>query len=204
MKKTILKIIALIFVFTLFEGCAREEFMDVYGFTERFTYSDISPEDFYTDKNKDGNNTYYTFFEEKNPRVMLKLICTKENIIDEMRIYLPKYDENADMKAVSTEEISLFVKVVSSATVAFTGYDINTTEEIIKQMQLYEKKSYVNEGELTKTKENFHFIYHSASLGSEFIIYNTYMKDVPKTEKPESRPMYGDTTKIRTETVPTK
>ena len=71
-------------------------------------------------------------------------------------------------------------------------------------MQLYEKKSYEYKGELTKTKDNFHFMYHSASLGSEFIIYNTYLKCVPETEKPESRPMYGDTTKIRTETVPTK
>ncbi|MBQ3136249.1 MAG: hypothetical protein IJB74_02085 [Clostridia bacterium] len=148
--------------------------------------------------------SYYTFLKKDNSCLMMKLLCNEENKTEEIRIYLPKYDENANKKKISAEDINLFLKIVSASSTAFTGYDQATTEEIITQMQLYEKKSYESEGELTKAKDNFYFVYHSALLGSEFIIYNTYLKTIPETEKPESKPMYGDTTKIRTETVPTK
>ncbi len=204
MKKTVLKTSLILLIFIFLGGCGREEFTDLYGFTERFTYSELSPEDFFVEEPEDGYDYYYTFFDAENPQVMLKLVCTENNKIGEIRIYLPKYDENANKKPITTDDISLFTKVVASSAQAFTGYGDSTVEDIINQMQLYEKKSYENEGELTKTKDSFHFVYHSASLGSEFIIYNTYLTDVPETEKPESKPMYGDTTKIRTETVPTK
>ncbi len=204
MKSTAIKITILIMLFIFLVGCAREEFMDLYGFTERFTYQIISAEDFYTEKTEDGRDSYFTFFEKENPRIMLKLICTEDNKIDEVRIYVSKYDENADKKNVTTEDISLFLKVTSSSIAAFTKWDEKEIDSILSEMCLYEKKSYENEGELTMAKDNFHLIYHSASLGSEFIIINTYLKSVPETEKPESKPLYGDTTKIRTETVPTK
>ncbi len=204
MKSAVIKITLLVMIITLFIGCAREEFMDLYGFTERFTYSEISPEDFYTDKTEDGKTVYYSYFEKEKPSVMIKLICTENNKIDQVRIYLSKYDENGKKKTLTTEDISLFANLISSSLKAFTGWNEDEVGEIMNQMQIYEKKSYESEGELTKTKSNFHFIYHSADLGSEFIIYNTYLRAVPQTEKPESKPMYGDTTKIRTETVPTK
>lgn len=204
MKSAIIRLALLIMSFSLLLGCSREEFMDLYGFTDRFTYSQITPEDFYTDKTDDGKMIYYTYFEKENPKAMLKLICTENGKIDEIRIYLTKYDKNGKRTDINTEDILLFTKLISSSICAFTGWSEATAEDIITQMSLYEKKSYESEGELTKTKAGFHFIYHSAELGSEFIIYNTCLKTVPETEKPESRPMYGDTTKIRTETVPVK
>ncbi len=204
MKSAFIRIMLLIMIFLFLIGCSREEFMDLYGFTERFTYTEISPEDFYTDKTEDGKTVYYTYFEKEKPSVMIKLICTVNNKIDQVRIYLTKYDENGKKKILTTEDISLFANLISSSLKAFTDWNEAEAGEIMNQMLLYEKKSYESEGELTKTKSNFHFIYHSADLGSEFIIYNTYLISVPQTEKPVSRPLYGDTTKIRTETVPTK
>lgn len=204
MKKAFIKISVLLLILLSVSGCAKEEYMDLYGFSERFTYSEINPTDFYSEKTDGEKKAYYTFFEKENSRVMLKIICNRENIAEEIRIYMPKYDENATEKTVTAQDISLFIKIVSSATEAFTGNKSSTAGEIVIQMQLYEENSYKKEGELTKQKDNFHFVYHSATLGSEFIIYNTYLKAVPETEKPESKPMYGDTTKIRTETVPTK
>lgn len=203
MKRIILKTSFILLLFSILCGCAREEFMDLYGFTERFTYSELSPEDFFIGE-AEKNNYFYTCFDTENSAVILKLTPTENNKIGEVRIYLPKYDENANERPATTDDINIFIRIVSSSVQAFTGYDENISEDIINQMQLYEKKSYEYKGELTKTKDNFHFVYHSALLGSEFIIYNTYLKDVPETEKPESRPMYGDSTKIRTETVPTK
>lgn len=201
MKKNCILLACIIVVSMLFTSCAREEFMDIYGFCERFDALELSPEDFYQG---DTEGVYYTFFEKENPKIMLKLLCGKEEKIEEIRIYLPKYDENAHKKSITTDEIRLFVRIAAASVKAFTGCTSAQAEDTAEQMQLYQKGSYEKEGELTKTKDSFHFVYHSASLGSEFIVYNTYLKDVPTTEKPESRPMYGDTTKIRTETVPAK
>ncbi len=204
MKSITVKFLTAVILITLLTACAREEFKDLYGFTQGFDYESLTPEDFLTEKDESGFEAYYAFFDEENPRVMLKLICTSENKIDEVRIYLPKYDENAHKKPVTTEDSVLFMSITSACIKAFTGYGEEEVRDIVNEMQLYEKKAYENEGEMTKAKNNFLFVYHSASTGSEFIIYNTHLKAVPETEKPESRPMYGDTTKIRTETVPTK
>lgn len=204
MKNAFIRVTLLITVLSFFVGCSREEFMDLYGFTESFTYTQITPEDFYADSTEDGKAVYYTYFEKENPKVMLKIICSENGKTDEIRIYLTKYDKDGKRRDVQTEDILLFTKLISSSVTAFTGWSDAEAEDIISQMQLYENKSYESEGELTKTKSNFHFIYHSASPGSEFIIYNTYLKTVPSTEKPESKPLFGDTTRIRTETVPKK
>ena len=201
MKRKISGILFIILTLTFFVACEREEFMDIYSFAERYGNSELSVEDFYIG---DSEGVYFTFFEKATPKVMLKAICNNKNIIEEIRIYIPKYDENANKKEILTDDIRIFVRTVINSIKAFTGCSEAQAEEIASEMCLYQKKSFENEGELTKTKGCFHFVYHSASPGSEFIIYNTYLKNVPQTEKPESRPIYGDTTKIRTETVPTK
>lgn len=204
MSKTALKIFIILMIFSLLTACSSESFMDLSVFIRCFDYDEdeLTAEDFIAEKDENGNYIFYTFFEEESSAVMLKLICNGENKIDEVRIYLPKTDENAKERAVSTEDISLFTKVTACAISAFTYYSEEDTESILKEMCLYEKNSYKNEGELTKEKDNFYFIYLSSYLGSEVMIYNTYLKQVEQTEKPESKPIFGDTTNIRTETVP--
>lgn len=202
MKKAVFKISVILMVFSLLSACSSENFMDLSVFIRCFDYEEeLTAEDFIGQKDENGNYIFYTFFEEEESTVMLKLICNSENKIDEVRIYLPKTDENAKEKAVTTEDISLFTEVTASAIKAFTYYSDEDAESILKEMCLYEKNSYKNEGELTKEKDNFYFIYLSSYLGSEVMIYNTYLKKVDPTEKPESKPMFGDTTNIRTETV---
>ncbi len=198
MSKNFLKIAVVITAISLLTACSSESFMDLSVFVRLYSYgNELEIEDFYADNDESGNYIFYTFFEENDSTVMLKLICNSENKIDEVRIYLPKTDENGNEKTVTTEDISLFTKVVSSAMKAYTFYGDSETESILKEMCLYDKSSYSDKGELTKTKDNFHFIYLSSYLGSEVMIYNTYLKAVEETEKPESRPLYGDTTNMR-------
>lgn len=203
MNKRIFKFAAIIMIFSLLTACSSESFMDLSIFVRLYGDEDeIEIEDFYVEKDEEGNYIFYTFFEEENSTVMLKLICDIENKIDEVRIYLPKTDENGNEKAVATDDICLFTEVVASSIKAYTYYSDEETESILKEMCLYDKKAYSDEGELTKTKGNFYFIYLSSHLGSEVMIYNTYLKTIEETEKPESRPLYGETTNIRQDTVP--
>ncbi len=203
MKRILFKLTVCIMFFSLFTACSSERFMDLSIFVRLYGQEEeLEIEDFFAEKDENGNLIFYTFFEEDNSTVMLKLICNNENKIDEVRIYLPKTDENGYEKAVTTEDISLFTEVASASIKAYTYFGENEAESILKEMCLYDKKSYSDEGELTKTKGNFYFVYLSSYLGSEVMIYNTYLKKVEETEKPESRPLYGETTNMREETAP--
>lgn len=202
MKKMFFEFAAIITAFSLLTACSSERFMDLSVFTRLFSYKELTVEDFYVEEDEKGNNIFYTFFDSENSTVLLKLLCNSQNKIDEVRIYLPKTDENGNEKTVTTEDIILFTDVVSASLSTFTYYSKEQTENILKEMCLYDKKSYSDEGELTKEKDNFYFIYLSSYLGSEIMIYNTYLKEVEQTEKPESRPLYGETTNMREETVP--
>ncbi|MBR5438453.1 MAG: hypothetical protein IKV21_05995 [Clostridia bacterium] len=204
MKILLLKLLSVILLLSMTSACAREEFSDLLGFMENFGYGNITVEDFICETDADGQDSYYTLFSENNSSVMLKLIADKENKIGEVRIYLAKYDENASKKNIQTQDINLFIDVTLSSIETFTHCSKDEAEEIADQMRLFDKNTYLSEGELTKTKNHFHYVYHSSSLGSEFIIYNTYITQVQQTEKPESKPMFGDTTNTRTETAPTK
>lgn len=205
MNKRIFGIAAVIVIFSLLTACSTDSFMDLSVFVRLYSIDEeIEIEDFYAEKDENGNLIFYTFFEDNDSDVMLKLFCNSDNKIDEVRIYLPKTDENGNEKAVTTEDISLFTTVVCRSVKTFTGYDTAEAQEILRQMCLYDKSSYTKKGELTKSKDNFHFVYLSDFPGSEVMIYNTYLKETEQTEKPESRPVYGDTTNIREETVPLK
>lgn len=187
----------------LISACAREEFIDLSGFSKAFDYQSLSPESFYVEESGE-NLAYFTFFHREKSAVMLKLISEKNNKISEIRIYLPKYDENASKRKVASNDIYLFTEVSLSALKAFTGYSEEISEIILSELQLYKIEAYKNKGELTKAKENYYFVYHSSNLGCELVITDTYLKDIPETEKPESRPMFGDIPDLRTETVPLK
>ena len=58
-----------------------------------------------------------------NPKAMLKLICTENGKIDEIRIYLTKYDKNGKRTDIHTEDILLFTKLISSSICTFTGWN---------------------------------------------------------------------------------
>ncbi len=205
MSKIIFRFSVIITVLSLLTACSSESFMDLSVFVRLYSEeNELKIDDFYAEKDKNCNYIFYTFFEEKGSTVMLKLICNNENKIDEVRIYLPKTDENGNEKIINTEDISLFTKTAASALKTYTSYSDGEAESILREMCLYDKRSYSDTGELTKTKGNFYFIYLSSYLGSELMIYNTFLKKVEETEKPESRPLYGETTNLREETVPSE
>ena len=72
----------------------------------------------------------------------------------------------------------------------------------MNEFSLYEKDTYSRQGELYKIDEKFSFVYYSDSFVCDFIISDTYLVEEENTEKPVSKPLYGNTTNIRGETEP--
>ena len=142
MSNIIFKLAAIVTALSLLCACSSESFMDLSVFVRLYSNeNELKIDDFYAETDKNGNYIFYTFFEEKSSTVMLKLICNSENKIDEVRIYLPKTDENGNEKIINTEDISLFTKTAASALKAYTSYSDSEAESILREMCLYDKRS---------------------------------------------------------------
>ncbi len=198
MKRNMIMFGAVLFCFSFFTACSTNQFKDLSGFVYSFNRAgdvDIDLEDvnWYTEEKE---VIYQTFFEDDT--VILKLICENDRI-NELRVAFSKKDGNGRDTAASAETISEFTQVAKNSIIAFCGYDRAKAETIMNELKLNNKTEFEKTGELTETKDNFHFVYLSDSFVSKLIIYNTYLKEVPQTEKPVSKPAFGNTTNVRNE-----
>ena len=176
--------------------------MDLGGFVN--SYNSVAAEKLdyksiytYIDENE---TVFETFFGEDEPEIVLKLIVNNDRI-NSVRIAMAKIDQNGNAKVPSSKTITDFIEAAKNAIQAFCGFDKSTAEALLTEFQLYDIESYNKKGELTKTQDSFYFLYYSDSIVCDMIITNTYLKETEKTEKPESKPAFGNTTKLRTETA---
>ncbi|MDD6146070.1 MAG: hypothetical protein PUB43_03370 [Oscillospiraceae bacterium] len=194
-----LKIAAACLLLLSLFGCSRSEFCDLSGFVYEFARGsdlDLEIEDFTFETKSDGT-VYRTFFGEKGDEVMLSLESDEENRICCGRILICKYDSAGNPKAISSEQIPLFISAACGTMAALCSYDRQQSRSLLEEFTLYSAASYRAQGELTKQCGSFRFVYYSTALMSEMILYNLRLKDVEPTEKPESRPLFGDTTRLR-------
>lgn len=203
MKKTAVLLICISLMTGIVSGCSKNEFMDVSRFTDNLnaqkTGTEISLSAYII---QDG--IYSLPFYDGEESVLLRLVTQDIGNIEEVRVTVGKVDENGNSAPVTEQRKSLFISSIKRAITAYTYFSREETDLIIESMKLNETNSYTQTGELTVSKGNFHFVYYSTSLASQFMIYNIHLHPIEKTEKPVSRPAYGNTTNIRTETVPLK
>lgn len=203
MKKTVIKLCALLLSFSIFTACSRNQFMDLSGFIygfNRVSDDEIDFDDIYSYTDED-DNVFEIFIEDDEPNVVLKLI-TENDRIKQVRIAIAKMNENGNPITPSAETVSDFTETVKSSIQAFCSFDSEKTRTLMNEFGLYDMGNYKKQGELTKSQDNFHFVYFSDSLVCEMMIYNTYLEEIEKTEKPESKPAFGNTTNVRGETTP--
>ncbi len=182
-------------------GCSKDEFVNVLRFTDNL--NGITEKDYiemtgYTIQ----NGTYYLPLNENGETVLMALETEEQGYIDEIRLTVQKVNEKGEKDSVTELRKNLFVSSVVKAVMAYTYFSSEKAESIVKEMKLTEISSYMSAGEVTHSEGNFHFVYYSMDLCSMFMIYNIHLHPIEKTEKPISRPAFGHTTNIRTETVP--
>ncbi len=203
MKKTAVLLICISLMTGIISGCSKNEFMDISRFTDNLnsqkTGTEISLSSYIIQ-----NGVYSLPIYDGEESTLIRLVTQDGGNIEEIRLTIGKIDEEGNVSDVTDKRRNLFVSSIKRAIKAYTYFSEEETDQIIEAMKLNETNSYTQTGELTLSKGNFHFVYYSTDLAIQFMIYNIHLHPIEKTEKPVSRPVYGNTTNIRTETVPLK
>ncbi len=202
MKKTAVAIICISLVTAMLTGCSKDEFMGISRFTDNMNSISADGEGISLSSYLIYNGTYYLPFDEDRESVVMALKEGESGHIDEIRVTISKADENGNEKPVTEKGKALFLEAFIKAVRAYSYFTPEEAEEIIKDMKMNYLSAFESEGEVTLKKENYYFVYYSVDIASTLMIFNTHLHSIEKTEKPESKPFFGNTTNIRTETVP--
>ena len=185
----IIKIVLCFFIILSFASCGKSEFMNLYAFTEN--YNEVSEikinlTDFYFQNPQ--NFSYTAVLGSSDNEVLLTLKSEKSDIIEEIEVSVVK----SKTKSPDNIQIELFREILNNVLKAYCNYDDNKIKDIITSFKLDDYQTYIKQGELTLKKENFYFVYYSTELISQVKIYNTYLHKIEPTEKPVSKPYYGE------------
>ncbi len=182
-------------------ACKSEEFCNLVSFTQNFNensqlYS-LSHENYIIE----NNNTFYAFFPQDEPVVVLKLQENEQGKLEKVSVTLGKYDSGAKIRALSEKDNAVFYEVIKTAVAAFTNFESEECKSICDEFFLSDLNTIKKQGEMNKTQNAYHFVYYSNSLVSMFTVTNTWLCEVEKTEKPESKPYFGNTTNLNGESI---
>lgn len=201
MKKQTLLLTLVALIFVSFAGCSKKEYMNVLYFTDNLNSQnedlDVKMSDYYI-----KDNIYTLPVKSENETVIMRLITDENSDIGEIRVTLAKTDEKGKTRQINKNHRELYIGTVKKALKAFTYCDDETAAKIAESMKLTGLAPYTSTGEITGRKDNYYFIVFSTDFSVSFTVKNIHISPVEKTEKPESRPAFGNTTNIRTETVP--
>lgn len=151
---------------------------------------------------RDG--AYSLVLERDGEQILLTLETDPGGKINEIRLMIPKVDSQGNKKLISGLGKELFTDTLSRVIQAFTLYGESESENIINEMKLREVSSFNSTGELTLTKDEWHFVYYATQISSTFMIYNIHLHPIAKTQKPESKPAFGNTAHTREEKIRTE
>lgn len=185
----IIKIVLCFFIILSFTACGKCEFMNLYSFTENYNETSekpISITDFYFQNPL--NSSYTAVLGSIGQEVLLTLKSEDSDIIEEATLSIVK-DKNTPL---DKNQIESFRNILKDLLKAYCSYDDDTAKEIINSFSLDDYETFIKEGELTLKRENFYFVYYSTQLVSQLKIYNTYLHKIEVTEKPVSKPYYGE------------
>ncbi len=195
MKKITCFLLCLVTAFML-SGCSKDNFMDVYGFTNYYNRitsdGELSLEDYLC-----YDRTYSTVLTKETTRLHLALEESEKGKIEEIRLLIAKTDEKGNKTPVSEAQRIYFCDRLTDVLGAYTDFTSEECKEIIKEMSLHKLTTFSAEGELTMTKRDWHMVYYSNALASVFMIFNIHLHPVEKTEKPVSKPDFGNTAYTR-------
>ena len=187
-----------------FAACSKDQFINIISFTESFNRVSDELKLSYSDYVIDKDNVFNVYFPPENSSVLLRLTENEKGRIEKISITIGKYNSEGIEKQISGEEWKLFLSVIKSSIKAYTCLDENEAAKLLEQFLLYDKETIKKQGEMNKTQNEFHFVYYSNSLVSMFTVSNTWLCEIPETEKPESKPYFGATTNTYGESIKLK
>ena len=176
-----LKIGLCFLIILLFSACSKGEFRNIISFTD--SYNNLSDYNLKLDDFIVQGNEYTAFFENC---VLLHLKEDENNKINICRVVA----EKSSLSDNQTKNI--FIKTVRNTILAYCDFTSEEAEKIIESFNFNDDEMFIKTGELTTHKDNFYFIYYANEITCEMRIINTYIKDIDPTEKPVSKPYFGE------------
>ena len=184
-----LKICLCFFILLCLTACSNNQLKNLTYFID--SYNDISADklsvgDFFIINGSE--DTLRAFIGSNERQIILSLKEDNNSKIEGVKLTLPK----AGGTLPKNQETEFFCRVLTCTLKAYCSYDDETAKEVVDALGLNSPETYDKLGELTMKRDNFYFIYYSNEVASEVMIYNTYLHTVETTDKPVSRPYYGE------------
>ncbi len=181
-------------------ACAKSSFLDLSVFTYNFnnqSENKLAIEDF-SFVSAENETEYSATLDD----MLLTVTADSKGKINKIKLLVSKIDNEGNKKAITKDEAYSFYNLMADCISSFCCYDKNESFSILNEFSLSNADAFNKTGELCKDTDSFRFVYYSTELMSEMVVYNTVLKEVETTEKPESKPYFADIPSIRTETVP--
>lgn len=208
MKRAIKIIMPVLILSFLFCACSESETPNAATFVERYNSIENAKLSFSDIIGSEENGcSVYSFSEtsetEQDKKILTKLFADDSKRLYECRIIMAKTDGKNKLSFSESDWERYFSAAVKTLC-AFANLEKEKGESVLFELGAKDGEFFSKNGEKTLETGRFCLVSLSNDAAAEIIIYNTLLKKIGETEKPESRPLFDETTKIRTETVPHK
>ena len=193
------RIILCFFIMFTLVSCSKNELMDLSGFIHNYNNIsdyDLSLTDFIIQR--DSDIVYTAVLPESHQNLLLSICLGSDNKIKSCKIALIKEDGSVP----TNEEATAFYSEIIDVMTSYCNLDALLCREIADNFNLSQTETLTKNGELTLKSENFYFVYYSTDIISQFNIYNTYIEKIEPTEKPVSKPYFGEDFIIKDKETP--
>lgn len=195
----VFRLILCFFVMLTLVSCGKNELVDISGFIDNYnklSSTSLDLTDFIIQKNPEVS--YTAVLSENGCNILLSASQKSDKKMQSCKIALTK-----EIGSVPTKDEQVaFNSVIIKAMTAYCDFTTAECNDVINSFGLIASDFLSKNGELTLKKDNYFFIYYSTPIISEFIIHNTYLKEIETTHKPENKPYYGEDFVIKDKETP--
>ena len=149
-----------------------------------------------------GEETGVSYCLPLSDRLTLRFLAEESGALYECRVLLRMMEPNGAAFVPDGETRNAFLAECAAALRAFCGVDAQTAEVLLQSLAMTDGASYGKTGTLTARTGHCAVRFQSHPLEAAFSVRNEELRTLESGSPPESRPLFGDTTATRKETVP--
>ena len=201
MKRTVL-ISAVCLLLALFCACAVSPVQDLSGFLQnrRSLGAPLDLQRLYRTESTAGEQ----FWLPLTDTLSLRLFALETGALYECRVLLRRMSVSGGTLPLREAEKAAFRSECALSLQAFCGVSAQEAARLLQSLQLFDGASGSGAGTLTAQSGPFALTLQRHPLELAFSLRDTRLKNESAASVPESRPLFGDTTATRKETVPHK
>lgn len=201
MKRTVLLSICFLLLAVLC-ACAASPTMDLSGFLQsrKALGAPLDPSRLYRTESDDGEQ----FWLPQSDTLSLRLFAGETGELYECRVLLQKRSPDGTALEPDETEKAAFRAQCAASLQSLCGVSPQEADRLLRSLSVFDDAALTGTGTLTTRIGPFVLKLMSHPLETAFSIRDTRLREEPASFVPESRPLFGDTTATRRETVPHK